>query len=453
MGALPVDAMRFSPPIPDSAPAFAPALLVVLALAVALGGSAPVRAQSAAAGPDAFADPLAIPPSPAVPLEEIRRFVEVFRTVQQGYVDPIGDRALMQAAIRGMLAELDPHSAYLPGTAAASLADDLQGLYDGIGVEVEVRPDRSLKVIGTIDGGPAHRAGLRTGDVIVAIDGRPVGARRSDDPSRALRGAAGTSVRITLLRPGEALPRDIALVRQSIALASVTGRLLAPGYGLLRISYFEGDTAQELERQLERLEDESGGALAGLVLDLRNNPGGLLTTAVEVADAFLEGGLVASTRGRTEAANRLYRAGPGDRLRGAPMAVLIDVGTASSAEVVAGALRDQRRALLLGARSFGKGSVQTVVDLGNGDALKLTTARYYTPGGRSIQAAGIVPDVILPGTAIRGLREQDLPGHLAGDAEVADGYATGVIVEGEAAVAEALRRVKQAAAARAPIAR
>jgi carboxyl-terminal processing protease len=422
-----VDAMRLSP---------LPILLALLA-------SAPLQAQA-----DLAPDPLAPPPSPAVPLEEIRRFAEVFRTVQEGYVDPIDDRALMQSAVRALLADLDPHSAYLPATSASALSDEVQGMYDGIGVEVEVRPDRSLKVIGAIDGGPAHKAGLRTGDVIVAIDGRPVGANRDGDPSRALRGTAGTSVRLSLLRPGEALPRDIVLVRQSIALSSVSGRLLEPGYGYARISYFEGDTADELRRQLSALRSASGGPLAGLVLDLRNNPGGLLTTAVEVADLFLDGGPIVSTRGRTPTANALYRASSGDVLQGAPIVVLLDVGTASSAEVVAGALRDQRRALLLGARSFGKGSVQTVVDLGNGDALKLTTARYYTPSGRSIQATGILPDVTLPGTAIRGLREQDLPTHLSGDAEVPDGYATGVIVEGEAAVDEALRRVKQAAAAR-----
>ena len=445
--------MRLSPRTSLS-PARTTTLLVALVVAPALAraqsttlppvvppGTPPVTALPAP-------DPLAPPPSAAVPLDDIRRFAEVFRTVQEGYVDPIDDRTLMRAAVRALLAELDPHSAYLPATSAAALSEEVQGMYDGIGVEVEVRPDRSLKVIGAIDGGPAHKAGLRTGDVIVAIDGRPVGAQRSVDPSRALRGAAGTTVRLSLLRPGEALPRDVTLVRQSIALASVSSRLLEPGYGYVRISYFEGDTADELRRALAALERSSGGALSGLVLDLRNNPGGLLTTAVQVADQFLDGGPIVSTRGRTAAANALYRASPGDRLQGAPIAVLLDVGTASSAEVVAGALRDQRRALLLGARSFGKGSVQTVVDLGNGDALKLTTARYYTPAGRSIQAMGILPDVTLPGTAIRGLREQDLPLHLAGDAETPDGYATGVIVEGEAAVAEALRRVKQAAAAR-----
>ncbi len=428
--------------------------LIPLALAAALAPSG-LKAQAATPVPvvPVSGDPLAPPASPTVPLEAIQRFVEVFRTVQQDYVDPIDDRRLMEAAVRALLADLDPHSAYLPASAAQALDEEAQGMYEGIGVEVDVRPDRSLKVIAAIEGGPAHNAGLRTGDVIVAIDGRPAGADRGVDASRALRGPAGTSVKLSVLRPGEALPRDLMLVRQNIALTSVRGRLLEPGYGYLRIAYFEGDSADETRRALDALEAQSGGPLAGLVLDLRNNPGGLLTTAIEVADQFLDAGPIVSTRGRTVAANTLYRATPGDRLRGAPMAVLLDVGTASSAEVVAGALRDQRRALLLGARSFGKGSVQTVLELGNGDALKLTTARYYTPAGRSIQATGILPDVTLPGTAIRGLREQDLAGHLPGDEEVSDGYATGMIVEGEAAVAEALRRVKQAAAARQATAR
>ena len=454
MAASPVDAMRLSPP--NAAPARVFALVAALLAAMPLV-VAPLAAQTPSVAPPTAdapaADPLAPPASPAVPLEEIRRFAEVFRTVQQAYVDPIDDRTLMQSTLRALLADLDPHSAYLAATAASTLAEDVQGIYDGIGVEVEVRPDGSLKVIAAIEGSPAQRAGLRTGDVIVAIDGRPAGSERRGDPSRALRGAPGTVVRLSLLRPGEALPREVTLVRQSIALTSVSARLLDPGYGYLRISYFEGDTADETRRALAALVSESGGPLAGLVLDLRNNPGGLLTTAIEVADLFLEGGVIASTRGRSVAANNLYRATPGDRLGGAPMAVLIDVGTASSAEVVAGALRDQRRALLLGARSFGKGSVQTVIDLGNGDALKLTTARYYTPSGRSIQAAGILPDVTLPGTAIRGLREQDLPSHLRGDGEIADGYASGVIVDGESAIAEALRRVKQASAARQATAR
>ena len=449
MAASPGSAMRRTLPLANH-------LVAPLAAAFALALASMASAQTAAPATTPAApavDPLAPPASREVPIEDIRRFVEIFRTVQAAYVDPIEDRALMQSAIRALLADLDPHSAYLPATDAAALLEDAAGAYDGIGVEVEVRPDRSLKVIGAIEGGPAHRAGLRTGDVIVAIDGRPAGSRDEVDPSRALRGEAGTIVRLTVLRPGEALPRDVALVRQSIPLVSVSGRMLDAGFGYLRIAYFEGDTADELKRQLAALERANGGALSGLVLDLRNNPGGLLTTAIEVADQFLDGGPIVSTRGRAPDANRLYRASAGDRLNGAPLAVLIDVGTASSAEVVAGALRDSRRALLLGARSFGKGSVQTVIDLGNGDALKLTTARYYSPSGRSIQAAGIVPDVSLPGTAIRGLREQDLPNHLQGDAEVANGYATGVIVEGQGAIDEALRRLRQGAATRQTAAR
>lgn len=435
MTALPVNAMR----LPTLAVFFAAALLAA-ALPVPLGAL-----PAPAVTPAPSAEP---PPSPAVPLEEIRRFVEVFRAVQQDYVEPIDDRVLMQSAIGALLADLDSHSAYLPADTASALDEIMQGRYDGVGVEVEVRPDRSLRVIGVIDGSPAQRAGLRSGDVIVAIDDRPVGSNHSGDPSQALRGAAGTIVRVSLLRPGEPLPREFELVRQSIPLISVSSRLLEPGFAYLRISYFQADSADEARRQLAALERASGGSLAGLVLDLRNNPGGLLTTAIEVADLFLDGGLIVSTRGRADTANHLYRATPGDRLDGAPMAVLIDVGTASSAEVVAGALRDHRRALLLGARSFGKGSVQSIIELDNGDALKLTTARYYTPAGHSIQAIGILPDISLPGIAVRGLREQDLPSHLYGDNEFGDGYATGVIVEGEGAIAEALRRVRQAAVVR-----
>jgi carboxyl-terminal processing protease len=383
--------------------------------------------------------------SPAVPLEEIQRFVEVFRTVQRGYVEPLSDQALMEQGIRGLLLQLDAHSEYLSAEEAQAFAEEVAGRYDGIGVEVEQRPDGGLKIVAAIDGTPAARAGLRTGDVIVAVDGRSLAADGRPG-SRVLRGAAGTRIVLTVLRPGEALPRDIAVVRDRVDVRSVRSRWLEPGYAYVRISHFDGETATALERQLRALQAEA--ALAGLVLDLRGNPGGLLNAAVESADGFLDGGLIASTRGRLPQANAVYRAGPGDWIGGAPLVVLLDAGTASSAEVLAGALRDQRRGLLLGARSFGKGTVQTVIPLANGDELKLTTARYYTPSGRSIQAVGITPDVQLPGTAIRGLREQDLPQHLRGDAEQADGYATGVIVEGELAVQEALRRVKQAAQVR-----
>lgn len=400
------------------------------------------------AAPLTAAPPLPALPSPEVPLAEIARFVEVFRHVQDDFVDPLDDRTLMQAGIRALLAELDPYSAFLPAAHAEALGEDMAGVYDGVGIEVEVRPDRSLRVVAAIDGSPAQRAGLRTGDVIVAIDGRPVGLRRDEQPAAALRGAAGTQVRLTLLRPGEALPREFTLVRQSIALRSVHGRLLEPGYGYLRIGYFEADTAQELDRSLDELLLAAGGRLSGLVLDLRGNPGGLLSSAVESADRFLDGGIIVSTRGRNPQSNALFRASPGDRLEAAPMVVLIDVGTASAAEVLAGALRDHQRALLLGARSFGKGSVQTVFELDNGDALKLTTARYYTPNGHSIQGAGILPDVSLPGTNIRGLREQDQPLHLPGSVARGDGYATGVLIEGEAAVDEALRRIRQVSALR-----
>lgn len=416
-----------------------------LLLAIAMAG-APVVAQSPPEAPvseKTASLPLEETP-PTVPLAEIRRFVELFRTVQGAYVEPLSDAALMELGIQGLLRQLDVHSEYLGAGEAAAFADDAEGRYAGIGVEVEPRPDGALRVVSAIDGSPADRAGLRTGDLVVAIDGEALPDGRT--ASRRLRGDEGTTVLLTLLRPGEALPREVAIVRDRIDVHSVQSRLLEPGYGYVRISHFDGDTAAELERQIAVL--RAGAPLSGLVLDLRGNPGGLLNPAIESADGFLESGLVASTRGRLPQSNVLYRAGPGDWIEGAPLALLVDAGTASSAEVFAGSLRDHRRALLLGARTFGKGTVQTLIPLANDDALKLTTARYYLPDGGSIQATGIIPDVQLPGTAIRGLREQDLPQHLQGEDERADGYANGIVIEGEQAIDEALRRVKQAAMVR-----
>ncbi len=381
----------------------------------------------------------------AVPLEEIRRYAAVYRAIRGAYVEPIDDSELMRASLRGLLADLDPHSAYLPAEDAKALVEDTSGAYDGIGIEVEQRADRTLRIVAAIDGTPAAKAGLRTGDVILAIDGRPLSSAADDATSR-LRGKPGTSVKLTLIRPGEIEPRDLVVVRETITVTSVSSRLLEPGFGYLRISTFQDDTGVDLRRQLVALKKKSQGNLRGLVLDVRNNPGGLLSAAVETADTFLDGGIVTSTRGRNASANSIYRAAPGDDLNGAKIVMLIDAGTASAAEVLAGALRDHKRAQLLGARSFGKGSVQSVIELDNGDAIKLTTALYYTPEGRSIQAVGIVPDVKLPGTPIRGLREEDLPQHLTGEEEINDGqYADGVLIEGEAAVQAALSRLKQAA--------
>ncbi len=388
-----------------------------------------------------------------VPLAEIQRYVSVYRAIQDAYVEPLDDEALMKAALRGLLADLDPHSAYLEKDEAQDLVEQTEGAYSGIGVEIEQRPDRSLMVVGAIDGTPAQRAGLRAGDTIIAVDGQVLATRGADAASRELRGKPGTKVTITFLRPGDATPRDLVITRETIRVTSVSSRLLEPGYGYLRISTFQADTGPQVKRHLTALAAKSAGGLSGLVLDLRSNPGGLLNAAVEAADALLDKGLIVRTKGRLPYSNASFHAKAGDAISGAPVVVLVDAGTASAAEVLAGALRDHKRALVMGSRTFGKGSVQTVVPLENGDSVKLTTARYYTPSGKSIQASGIRPDFVLRGEAGRGPSEQDLPGHLTGDDEVAGSAGRGEVIEGDTAIARALAQLKttrRTVAAKAP---
>ncbi|HEX4854778.1 S41 family peptidase [Arenimonas sp.] len=395
----------------------------------------PVAASAQEAAPAAAPE--------AMPLDEIQRYVAVYRAIKEAYVEPIDDQTLMKAALRGLLADLDPHSAYLEKEDADELTEQTEGAYSGVGVEIEQRPDRSLLVVAPIDGTPAQRAGLRAGDVIIAIDGQALASEGADAASRELRGPEGSQVTVTYQRMGEPAPRDLVITRETIRITSVSSRVLEPGYGYLRIANFQSDTGPQVLRQLRALNAKSeGGQLAGLVLDLRSNPGGLLNAAVEAADAFLDEGLIVRTKGRLVYSNASFHAKPGDLLKGAPVVVLVDAGTASAAEVLAGALRDHRRALLMGSRTFGKGSVQTVVPLENGDSIKITTARYYTPRGRSIQARGIRPDEVIRGETSRDLREQDLPGHLRGDQEVGDGFALGEVIEGDEAVAKALARLK-----------
>ena len=412
-----------------------------LLLAMALAASAAGAQDTAVAEPAAPA--AAAPAAPAtVPVEEIRRYVAVYRAIKDAYVEPIDDRTLMKAALRGLLSDLDPHSAYLEQEDAEALLQQTEGEYTGIGIEIEQRADRSLLVVAPIDGTPAARAGLRAGDLIVAIDGQSLTADGADAASRELRGPPGSKVVITFLRAGETAPRDVEITRETIRVDSVSSRMLEPGYAYLRISTFQADTGPAFARHLRRLVAQAGGRLSGVVLDLRSNPGGLLNAAVEAADALLDDGLVVATKGRLAFANARYHARPGDLAGGAPVVVLVDAGTASAAEVLAGALKDHHRATVMGSRTFGKGSVQTVVPLENGDSVKLTTARYYTPSGRSIQARGIRPDIVIRGEASRGLREQDLPGHLRGDDESADGFAMGEVIQGEAAIAQALAWLK-----------
>ena len=396
-------------------------------------------------------------PASKVPLREIRRYVAVYNAIKEAYVDPVEDRELMQSAIQGLLLDLDPHSAYLDRDQSESFDEATSGAYDGVGVELQQQGD-TLKVIAPIDGGPAERAGILAGDAIVAIDGKPIAQVEGMKP---LRGPSGSKVVVTLVREGRAKPFDVTLQREKIKLASVRSRMLEPGYGYVRIGSFQADTGADFQQQLDRLQAQAGGPLRGLVLDLRSNPGGLLTAAVQVADDLLDRGGIVSTRGRIPISDTRFDASPGDRLRGAPVVVLVDAGSASASEVLAGALLDNRRARIVGSRTFGKGSVQTVLPLDNGDSVKLTTARYYTPSGRSIQASGIVPDLELqpdpalvqrdvPPSLASEVSEATLPGHLHGDEEGAEGYQAGSALPGDQPIAAALAELKKLVAAAAP---
>lgn len=423
------------PPAPTQpAPAPAPSAPPVPAPAA----QAPSPATPSAAKPAA---------EDKVPLDEIRRFVSVFNAVRQAHVEPITDAQLMQSAIRGLLLDLDPHSVYFERAAAQEFETGARGAYEGVGVELQRQEDGTLRVIAAIDDTPAAKAGVKAGDLIVAIDGKPQ-RPGEDDSSAPLRGPAGSKVVLTILREGERRPLDITVVRDTIRVASVRSRMLEPGYGYVRIAAFQADTAADFEAALDRL--KAAGPLRGLVIDLRSNPGGLLTAAVQIADDLLDKGGIVSTRGRLPITEAQFAATPGDRLNGVPVVVLVDAGSASASEVLAGALRDNGRARIVGSRTFGKGSVQTLLPLDNGDSIKLTTARYFTPNGTSIQALGIVPDVVFAAPKEEGARpgftEASLPGHLRAEGE--DGLMAGDVLEGEAYIAQALAELKKPAPAR-----
>ncbi|KRG83018.1 peptidase S41 [Stenotrophomonas daejeonensis] len=416
----------------------AAALLFVLSPAIGLAQDAPDKA-SAGDNPDAQESVTS-----KVPLEEVRRFVAVYNAVRAAYVEPVDDRKLMQSAVRGLLFDLDPHSTYFDKEDAEAFDEQASGAYEGIGVEL-LQQDDVLKVVSPIDDTPAARAGLRAGDLIVAIDGKPISAVEAMEP---LRGPAGSQVVLTIER-GDEKPFDVTVTRETIRVTSVRSKMLEPGYAYVRISTFQADTGADFQKHLAQLQAQAGGKLKGMVLDLRSNPGGLLTAAVQVADGLLDKGVIVTTRGRIAVSDARFEATPGDLMQGAPVVVLVDAGSASASEVLAGALRDNGRARVVGSRTFGKGSVQTVLPLDNGDSVKLTTARYYTPSGKSIQATGIVPDVELAPTdaakdvpaGVADFSEARLPGHLRGDDE-ATGTATGVVLPGDAPVQSALRELK-----------
>ncbi|MCH6482915.1 S41 family peptidase [Pseudoxanthomonas sp. LH2527] len=428
-------------------------------LTVALLAALPAWAQQQAPLPEAppvvapSDDPDAAENAPKVPLEEIRRYVAVFNAVKEAYVEPVEDKKLMQSAIRGLLLDLDPHSTYFDKADSEAFDEQANGAYEGIGVELMQQPDRTLLVVSPIDDTPAAKAGIKSGDLITAIDGKPISAEDGMEP---LRGAPGSRIVLTIVREGTPKPFDVSLVRDTIRVASVRSRVLEPGYGYVRISAFQTDTAADFQKQVDKLQEN--GKLRGLVLDLRSNPGGLLLAAVQIADDLLDSGNIVSTRGRLSISDSKFDATPGDRLDGAPVVVLVDAGSASASEVLAGALRDNQRARVVGSRTFGKGSVQTVLPLDNGDSVKLTTARYYTPSGKSIQASGIVPDVVVkpetggkPGSVVEQdgqlfITEATLPGHLRGDEEGAAGYVPGDVLDGEAPITAALAELKKVAA-------
>ncbi|SEK72767.1 S41 family peptidase [Ectothiorhodospira marina] len=364
--------------------------------------------------------------SQAVPLEDLRAFTDVYMRIKRNYVDEVEDSDLLENAIRGMLSGLDPHSTFLNSDEFSELQIGTQGEFGGLGLEVGME-DGFVKVISPIDDTPASRAGMRAGDLIIRLDDTPVKGMTLNEAVSKMRGPKGSDITLTVVREGREAPFEVEITRDTVRVQSVRSEMLEPGFGYLRVTTFQSRTAQMLVEEARALQKESGG-LKGLVLDLRNNPGGILNGAVGVSDAFLNDGLIVYTEGRVKDSEFRYTASPGDVLNGAPLVVLVNAGSASASEIVAGALQDHERAIIMGSSTFGKGSVQTILPLDKGEALKLTTARYYTPAGRSIQADGIEPDIKLeqitlaesgePG--IRPITEAQLSRHLAGENEKAD---------------------------------
>lgn len=349
-------------------------------------------------------------------LEQMRTFTEVFSRIKQDYVEEVGDETLMKAAIRGMLSDLDPHTAFLDQREYDDLEEDTSGRFNGIGIEV-VQSNGDLRIVSPIDGTPAAQAGIEPGDIIRAINGRSTEGLTLEEAVKHMRGEPGSEVELTLERADRDEPIELTLERAVVEVRSVAHRMLEPGFGYIRITAFQNNTPESTREAIRELADAGDGGLSGLVVDLRSNPGGVLNSAVGVADLFLDGGQIVYTEGRSREAELEFSADSDFMVGDTPLVVLIDGGTASASEIVAGALQDHGRAVVLGEASFGKGSVQTVLPLPSGNAVKLTTALYYTPDGRSIQARGIQPDIqVRAGSYAQGdgerRREVDLTGHL-----------------------------------------
>ena len=391
-----------------------------------------------------------------LPIEELRAFTDVFGAIKSNYVEPVEDKKLITEAINGMLAGLDPHSAYLDAEAFKELQVGTQGQFGGLGIEVAME-DGFVKVVSPIEDTPAFRAGIKPGDLIIKLDDTQVKGMTLNDAVKRMRGKPNTQITLTISRKGEAQPLVVTLTRSVIRVQSVKSRVIEPGYAWVRVSQFQETTVESLVRHMDNMSKQ--GPMKGLVLDLRNDPGGLLYGAVAISAAFLPNKvLVVSTDGRTDDARKKFHALPDDYARGSrddglkglpavaktvPMVVLVNGGSASASEIVAGALQDHKRATIIGTQTFGKGSVQTIMPLGNNTAIKLTTARYYTPSGRSIQAKGITPDLVVeePGQTQARLREADLTRHL-GDGKKGDAPATPRVIKPSAVPAPPAEPVK-----------
>lgn len=355
-----------------------------------------------------------------LPLKELQTFSEVYARIKQDYVETVDDKKLITDAIRGMLSGLDPHSAYLGEEEFTELQVGTSGEFGGLGIEVGME-DGFVKVISPIDDTPAQKAGLEPGDLVIRLNDTPVKGMTLGDAVKIMRGKPKSKIILTIVREGKPKPFKVTIIRDIIKVKSVKKRILESGYGYLRITSFQSKTTNAVLDAVKELHRENKSALKGLVLDLRNNPGGVLHAAVGVSDAFLNDGKIVYTEGRIQDSKMKYFAQKGDALNGAPMIVLVNQGSASASEIVAGALQDHKRALIIGKKTFGKGSVQTVLPLDEKTAVKMTTARYFTPAGRSIQAEGIVPDIPVEPLKVSGgskdsgfevLSEADLSGHL-----------------------------------------
>ncbi len=358
--------------------------------------------------------------SSGLPLNELRNFSDIFARVKTDYVEDVDDKTLLENAIRGMLSGLDPHSTYLNSDEYKELKIGTTGKFGGLGIQVGME-DGFVKVISPIDDTPAYRAGLESGDLIIRLDGKSVKGMTLNDAVKIMRGDPGTDIKLIVIREGADKPLPFTVTRDIISVQSVKCRILEPGYGYIRISNFQSKTARDLVSELSNLKKENKSELKGLVLDLRNNPGGVLSAAADVSDAFINEGKLVYTQGRIANSDFEFNAKPGDIMNGSPVVVLINGGSASASEIVAGALQDHKRAVIMGSKSFGKGSVQTIQELRSGGAVKITTARYFTPNGRSIQGEGITPDIILDRYEIKDskddaslrIKESDLTGSIS----------------------------------------